>query len=98
MKTLFPKTQFEDLPDELVKQLRTTDLIIRSYLAGIGFIVHDTARDEDFKTTHLLSYIAQDYIESSISIIVLAMEGVHNVAKRELRFLVESSIKICLIQ
>jgi hypothetical protein len=92
------RTQFADLSPALAEQLRTTDVIIRSYLAGVGFIVHDTARNEDYKTTHLLSYIAQDYIESSISMIVLAMEGVHNVAKRELRFLVESSLKICLIQ
>jgi hypothetical protein len=46
----------------------------------------------------LLSYIAQDYIQSAISIIVLAMEGAHNVARRELRFLIEASIKICFIQ
>ena len=58
----------------------------------------DAARDDEFKTTHLLSYIAQDYIQSAISISVLAMEGVHNVAKRELRFLNEASIKICFIQ
>ena len=93
-----PRTKFSDLPPELAKELRTTDLIIRSYLAAVGFIVCDAAREEGFKTTHLLSYIVDDYIQSSISIIVLAMEGIHNVAKRELRFLVEASMKICLIQ
>jgi hypothetical protein len=92
------RTQFADLRPELVEQLRQIDYIIRCYLAGIGFIVHDAAREEEFKTTHLLSYLAQDYIESAISIITLAMEGVHNVAKRELRFLIETSLKICFIQ
>jgi hypothetical protein len=95
---LAKRTQFTDLPPELVKPLHNTDYIVRCYLAGVGFIVHDAARDQDFKTTHLLSYLAQDYIESAISIIVLAMEGVHNVARRELRFLIEASIKICFIQ
>jgi hypothetical protein len=42
-------------PPALAEQRRTTDVIIRSCLAGVGFIVHDTARNEDYKTTHLLS-------------------------------------------
>jgi hypothetical protein len=92
------RTQFADLRPDLVKSLRYTDYIIRCYLAGVDFVVHDAAREQEFKTTHLLSYLAQDYIESAISIIVLAMEGVHNVARRELRFLIETSIKICFIQ
>jgi hypothetical protein len=95
---LAKRTQFTDLAPDLVKPLRDTDYILRCYLAGVGFITADAARDQEFKTTHLLSYLAQDYIESAISIIVLTMEGVHNVAKRELRFLIESSIKICFIQ
>jgi hypothetical protein len=92
------RTQFADLRPDLVKPLRKTDYMLRSYLAGISFIVHDAGREEEFKTTHLLSYLAQDYIESAVSISILTMEGVHNVAKRELRFLIEASIKICLIQ
>jgi hypothetical protein len=92
------KTQLADLPPDLAEQLRQTDYIIRCYLAGIGFIVHDAGRAPEFTTTHLLSYLAQDYIESAISIITLAMEGVHNVVKRELRFIIESSIKIGFIQ
>src|SRR5258708_27133827 len=95
---LAKRTQFTDLRPDLVEPLRNTDYILRCYLAGVGFVVHDAARDQEFKTTHLLSYLTQDYIESAISIIVLAMEGGHNVARRELRFLIESSIKICFIQ
>ena len=92
------RTQFADFLPSVAKELRQTDYLIRCYLAGIGFIVQDAARAEEFKATHLLSYLAQDYIQSAISIIILAMEGVHNVARRELRFLIEASIKICFIQ
>jgi hypothetical protein len=92
------RTQSVDLPPSVAKEVRQTDYLIRCYLAGIGFIIHDAARDPEFKTTHLLSYLAQDYIQSAISIIILAMDGVHSVARRELRFLIEASIKICFIQ
>lgn len=92
------KTTFEDLPSELTEGLRKTDMIIRSYLAGVQFLVQDTARDPNYVVNHLLSYLAQDILQSAISIVSLAMEGLISVAKRELRFVVESSIKICFVQ
>lgn len=92
------KTKLEDLPADLAKSLQKTDLIIRSYLAGVSFIVQDTARDPSYVDNHLLSYLAQDILQSSISLITLAMEGLQSVAKRELRFLVEASLKICFVQ
>jgi hypothetical protein len=93
-----PKTRIEDVPHELIEPLRVTDDIVRSYLAGVGFIVNDTARDPSFQNNHLLSYLVQDFLQSAISIVSLSMEGLISVAKRELRFIVESSIKICLVQ
>lgn len=92
------KTAFEDLPSDLAQPLKQTDFYLRSYLAGVQFIVKDTARDPEYSTNHLLSYLAQDFIQSSLSILTLAMEGLQNVAKRELRFVLEASIKICFIQ
>lgn len=92
------KTTLEDLPVDLAKSLRETELIIRSYLAGVSFIIRDTARDPDYLANHLLSYLAQDVLQSSISLITLAMEGLQSVAKRELRFLLEASVKICFVQ
>ena len=65
---------------------------------GIAFLAGDTARDPAYPENHLLSYLAQDYAQSAFSILFLAMEGLLNVAKRELRFLVESSIKVCFVQ
>jgi hypothetical protein len=98
MNTMLLKTKIEDLPPELAEGLGKTDMIIRSYLAGVQFIVQDTARDPNYGGNHLLSYLAQDLLQSAISIVSLAMEGLISVAKRELRFVVESSIKICFVQ
>lgn len=78
--------------------LKTTATIVHEYLAGIGFIIGDTARDPGFGTTHLLSYLSQDFIESAVAISFLAREGSLSVPKRELRFIIESSIKMCYVQ
>jgi hypothetical protein len=78
--------------------LKTTSTIVHEYLAGIGFIIGDAARDPGFGTTHLLSYLSQDFIESAVAISFLAREGSLSVPKRELRFIIESSIKICYVQ
>ncbi len=92
------KTKLEDLPPELVGPLKMTDLIVRSYLACLTFIIDDTARDPAYARNHLLSCLAQDYAQSTVAVLSLAMEGLVNVCKRELRFLVESSVKICFVQ
>ena len=92
------KTTLDDLPTDIASALHETDLIIRSYLAAVSFIVQDTARDPEYLNNHLLSYLAQDVLQSSVSILTLAMEGMQSVAKRELRFLIETSIKICFVQ
>jgi hypothetical protein len=64
----------------------------------MGFIVRDTAKEPSFSDNHLLSYLAQDFLQSAVSIASLSVEGLLSVAKRELRFIVESSIKVCLVQ
>jgi hypothetical protein len=46
----------------------------------------------------MLSYTAQDYLQSAIALPMLVQEGIHNVCRRELRFLLEMSIKVCRIQ
>lgn len=95
---MFEKTKNTDLPQELLDPLTELDSILRSYLAALSFIVQDTARDPNYADNHLLFYLAQDFLESAISIGSLAIEGLLNVAKRELRFILESSIKICFVQ
>ena len=76
----------------------TIDQIIREYLSALRFVVNDASRDPGFETNHLLSYLAQDLIESAIAITLLASQGALRPAKRELRFVIESSVKICYVQ
>lgn len=92
------RTDITDLPANHAAALRQTDLIVRSYLAGLSFVVQDTGRDPKFFGNHLLSYLAQDIVQSVIAVTALATEGLLNVAKRELRFLIEASIKICFVE
>ena len=69
-----------------------------AYLVTLRFItVLNTGRDPSFNANHLLSYLADDFIQSAVSITFLAREGGLSVAKRELRFIIESSIKLCFV-
>lgn len=86
------------LPADLVAAIKRTYDIVQEYLSIVGFIIHDSSRDPTFYENHLLSYLGQDFIQSAISIVFLAREGALSVAKRELRFIIESSIKMCYIQ
>jgi hypothetical protein len=91
-------TRLKRLPCAHAAQLAETDFIIRSYLMGVNYILFRVGGEENFISNNLLRYLVQDYLQSAISIVVLAVEGLLNVAKRELRFLIESSIKQCFIQ
>jgi hypothetical protein len=87
-----------ELPEVTRSTLNTTGQIVRDYLAALRFIVGDASRIPDFNTTHLLSYLSQDLIESAASIVFLARTGSLSVPKRELRFMIEASIKLCYVQ
>lgn len=92
------RTDISALPTEHRNALLETEQIVMSYVAGLSFIIKNTSRDPTFINNHLLSCLSQDILQSSISIITLTAEGILNVAKRELRFLIEASIKICFVQ
>jgi hypothetical protein len=76
----------------------TIERATHEYLAALRFIVAAAGRDSKFEANHLLSYLGQDFIESAIAITFLTIEGALRPAKRELRFIIESSVKICYIQ
>lgn len=92
------KTLIDELPDELIPPARRLDLLARSYLAAVSFIANDTSRDARYWDNHLLSYLVHEFIQSTLAIVTLGVEGMLNIAKREIRFIVEASIKICLVQ
>jgi hypothetical protein len=60
--------------------------------------VRDAGRESDFWKHHLLSYLAQDFIESCFSLLRLAIEGMFNAYRREMRFLIELIIKLCYVE
>lgn len=88
----------DDVPDELREALLQTHFIIDEYLRAIGFIIHDTGRDPKYKDTNLLFYLSQDFLQSAVALTLLATEGLLVVAKREIRFILETSIKLCFVQ
>lgn len=83
---------------EAEEKIRRTDEICRAYLFGLQYIIMNTARDETYFDNHLLSYTSQDFLQSIISLPILVKQGIHNVCKRDLRFLLEMSIKLCRVQ
>jgi hypothetical protein len=85
-------------PPHLAEFIRETQYIARSYLGGLSFIVMDTARDPKSAANHLLSCLSQDLLQSEVSISALVTDGLLNVARRELRFLIEASVKIAAVQ
>jgi hypothetical protein len=95
---MIKRTRPEDLAPELVEPLRQTGVIISAYLDAMHHIVFDTGRDPKYADSHLLVYLSQDLLQSAISLVSLSMEGLLTVAKRELRFMLEASIKLCFVQ
>ena len=81
-----------------VALLDVTGRIVHDYLSAVRFIIGNSARNPDFGSTHLLSYLSQDLIESAVGMAFLAGSGSLIVPKRELRFVIESSIKLCYVQ
>jgi hypothetical protein len=70
----------------------------RSFLSALKFIIYDAGRDPKYLDNHLLSYLSQDFIQSVMAMPLLINEGVHNICRREMRFILEMSVKTCYIQ
>jgi len=92
------RTDLAALPPELAKEIGETEFLAMHYLAVMSFLITDAKRDPDYFSTHLLSCLSQDILQSAVSLSLLVREGILNVARRELRFLLEASVKIAAIQ
>lgn len=68
------------------------------FLHGVVFLALDNSRDPTFSQNHLLACIADDFLETALALLLMAREGIHNACRRELRFLLEMSIKLCFVQ
>lgn len=85
-------------PADLRSSLDQTHSICIEYLKALRFATADTARDPEYLDNHLLSYLAQDFIESSFAVPLLVEQGIQSVALREARFVLEAHIKLCYVQ
>lgn len=87
-----------DIPADVLSPVERTERAASAYVQALSFVVLDTARDPGFSQTHLFAYLVEDLFQSAIAIPTLAAEGMWSVARRELRFLLESSTKQAVIQ
>lgn len=88
----------QGMSSEFKKEISNIFLVSRSFLNGISFIAMNSARDPNFFNENLLSYLSQDLLQSVYAIATLTDNGMQNAAKRELRFILETAIKLCYIQ
>lgn len=86
------------IPEILQEEYKRTVEIFDSYIKWMLFCVQDTGRDPNYFNNHLLSVLAQDYLETLWSTPILIKEGIHRPIIREARFLLEMSIKMTYIQ
>jgi hypothetical protein len=62
--------------------------VMRDFLGALAFITADSGRFPGYFEQNLLSFVVTDYVQSITAMAQLAQDGIHNVCRRELRFLV----------
>jgi len=78
--------------ERYVAQLKVTDRITGSFIEGVRSANLVFTRYPDAENW-LLHRFMDDFIESAVAIRALAAQGVFNVGRRELRYLVEAAVK-----
>lgn len=91
-------TWFEDLRPELVEPLKRTRKIVMDYLMAVHVVQASLQRDPEFNQNHFLAHLRYDLTEASLALLTLSMEGMQRPVRRELRFILEASAKLCLVQ
>ena len=71
--------------------------ILNSFLRVLVFIKMDCNRSESLKEKFFCLSVVEDLLQSLVAIRCLAKEGIRNTCRRELRYIIELSIKACLI-
>ena len=80
------------------ERLDSFSRLTNDFLFILAFVGKDAGRDPEWWDTHLLSYTAHDILESTFGILSLSRDGLSSTCRRELRYLVELSIKVCYIE
>ena len=78
--------------EQYQSQVRNTDKITSSFVEGIRAANFAFTRYPE-ANNWLLHRFIDDFLESAIAIRVLAAQGVFNIGRRELRYLVEAAVK-----
>lgn len=73
------------------------DRVCESFLRGVTACFLMSTRSRSLSEDSLSLRLTDDYIQSAVSIRAMAMNGAHDPAKRELRFLLEASVKYLLV-
>lgn len=71
--------------------------ILNSFLRALVFVKMDCSRSENLREKLFCLSVIDDLIQSVVAIKCIAEEGIRNTCRRELRYLIELSIKACLI-
>jgi hypothetical protein len=87
-----------EVPPHLRNELAKTERLCMEFFQAVLFLALGSARSPKFSQNHLLAFIADDYLETALAIPLMARESIHNACRRELRFLLEMSIKLCFVQ
>jgi hypothetical protein len=73
------------------------DLVCDSFLQGVTACFLMSTRSRSISENSLSLRLTDDYVQSAVSIRAMAMNGAHDPAKRELRFLLEATVKYLLV-
>lgn len=78
--------------------LKDLERITFDFLRGLRFIALNAGRAGKSWDENLSSHVFHDILETAGGVLALAREGVSNIGKRELRFLIELTIKVCYVE
>ena len=83
-------------PDYL-EQLQKHEVIWRSLGMYLSFCKMNFSRAGDIAKRNFFLRVVDDFMQSIVAINFLSREGIHHTCRRELRYLLELSVKACLI-
>jgi hypothetical protein len=78
--------------------LSDTRQLCGEYMNAVMSLALDAARDPAYGTNNLLVLAIEDHLEASVSLPEMASRGLVNTCRRELRFPLEASIKLCYVE
>lgn len=83
--------------DEYRREWEKHEYINNSLITGLGIAFLNYGRDTENHQKNFFIRVIDDILQSSFAINKLASEGMRNTCRRELRFLIELSIKACFV-